>query len=342
MNQSQNKKLKKWQKCLLVFVGCVLLLVGAGIFLFKHYYNMIDVQDAEEVLVETDLQEETIEVVKEESEENIIFAGQEMSEKAINVMLVGVDSKEDSFEGRTDTMLLFSINPETKKAVVTSFLRDIYLDIPGYGGNRLNAAYVFGGTQLMSETILKNFGISVDNYVIVNFWLVKDVIDAFGGVEMDITTEEIEQINKNMREQNRLMNNTDETDYLSASDAGKKLLNGNQALGYARIRYIDNDFERTSRQREIVSALVSKMMNMNIKEVNSLLEQFLPKVKTNLSQKDLMTLLFMSLGIKDYTIESMAIPIDGTWKSSRIRDMSVIEIDFDANAQAWRDKLLDP
>ena len=264
----------------------------------------------------------------------------DVSEEAFNIMVVGIDSRDNDYTGLTDSMILFSINPDTKKAVMTSFLRDMYVKIPGKGSNRLNAAYAFGGTSLLSQTIANNFGIQIDDFVIVNFWLVMDVVDAFGGVEISVEPEEIEYINYYLEEHNRLLEKPEGTDYLTAEDTGIRLLNGSQALGYARIRYVGTDFGRTSRQREIISALIEKVKGMNILEVNSLLEQFLPRVRTNLSQKDLTTLLFMSLGIKDYTIESMTIPVDDTWEYAQIRGMSVIEVDFEANAKAWHDKIM--
>jgi LCP family protein required for cell wall assembly len=357
-----NNNIKKtWLLVLLILFALILLfLLFAGAMVFNHYYNLLDVQietqDIEYVADEELLQKELdflegieeepdsegIEDEFEEETEEVVapFEDLDISEEAFNIMIVGIDSRDNDFAGRTDSMILFSINPDTKKAVMTSFLRDMYVKIPEHGGNRLNAAYAFGGTSLLSQTISNNFGIAVDDYVIVNFWLVMDVVDAFGGVEISVEPEEIEYVNYYLEEHNRLLEKPEGTDYLTAEDTGVRLLNGSQALGYARIRYVGTDFGRTSRQREIISALIEKLKGMNILEINSLLEQFLPRVRTNLSQKDLTTLLFMSLGIKDYTIESMAIPVDDTWEYAQIRGMSVIEVDFEANAKAWRDKIM--
>ena len=346
---------------ILVLFILLLLLFFAVTLVFNHYYNLLDIQTEEqniEFVPNEELQEEESDLLdeiteesasngeeekKEEVEEEAAapFEGMEVSKEAFNIMVVGIDSRENDYTGLTDAMILFSINPETKKAVMTSFLRDMYVKIPDHGENRLNAAYSFGGTSLLSRTISQNFGIEIDDFVIVNFWLVMDVVDAFGGVEISVEPEEIEYLNDYLNEHNKLLEKPEGTDYLTAEDTGIQLLNGSQALGYARIRYVGTDFGRTSRQREIISALIEKVKGMNILEINSLLEQFLPRVRTNLSQKDLTTLLFMSLGIKDYTIESMTIPVDDTWEYTRIRGMSVIEVDFEANAKAWRDKFME-
>lgn len=337
----QNKqKIKKWKNFflgILLFVSLILLI---GRYLFKHYYNMMDIQKKDHVLIELELQEKSqMEQLGEPEEEKNedFFVGKIISEKAFNIMLIGVDSREDDFEGRTDSMILIHVNPKTKKIITTSFLRDMYVNIPGHGGNRLNAAYVFGGTNLLFDTISDNFGIDIEDYVTLNFWLVIDIIDDLGGVDIKITAEEIEIMNNYMAEHNRIMNKPEGTDYLSAEDAGMRHLNGNQALSYARIRYIGTDFARTERQRQIISICIDKLKHMEVKEINALLEKYLPTVQTNLTEQDAITLLFMSLGISNYTKESYVIPMEETWEYSKIRGMSVIEVDCKKNGQAWYD-----
>ena len=255
---------------------------------------------------------------------------EEGTDGIFRVLLIGVDSREDNIRGRSDTMILFDINPDTKKIVMTSLLRDIYVDIPGHKSNRLNAAYALGGAKLLTQTISKSFGIEIDKYVIVNFRIVIDVVDALGGVEVDVTKEELDHINQGATGTNRLPD----------SSIGKVRLNGNQALEYSRIRKTDSDFGRTGRQREIVSASIEKIKKLSIFEINDMLNQFLPRVTTNLTEKDVLSLLVMAVKRKDYSIESMALPIDGTWKYATIDGKAVIEIDFAANAKAWYKKVV--
>lgn len=338
MTRVKNKKVKKWKRAIFALFLFFCIVIAVGIFVFKHYFNMMNLQPKQEIPTEQEVQENP----QEEEQPEDFFSGKVIREKPFNIMLMGVDSRKDSFEGRSDSMILIHVNPESKKIITTSFLRDMYVDIPGHGGNRLNAAYVFGGTDLLFDTISENFNIEVEDFVTLNFWLVIDIIDDLGGVDIEITEEEIEYMNGYMAEHNRIMDKPEGTDYLSAEDAGMRHLNGNQALSYARIRYIGTDFARASRQRQIISVCIDKLKHMDVKEINTLLEKYLPTVQTNLTEQDVTTLLFMSLGLSDYTKESYVIPMDETWEYSTIRGMSVIEVDCEKNGQAWHDIIAVP
>lgn len=283
----------------------------------------------ESKVIETTKTIETTKSIETTQETFNALEGLEISERIFRVILIGVDSRENNVKGRSDTMILFDINPDTKKIVMTSFLRDIYVSIPGYGENRLNAAYAFGGAKLLTKTIYGSFGIEVDKYVTINFDIVRDVVDALGGVEVKLTQEEVDYLNSSMSSKDRLPTNK----------GGKVTLNGNQALTYARIRKLDSDFGRTNRQRNVVTACIEKVKKMRISQINDMLEEFLPRVTTNLTEKDVLTLLLMAVKRKDYSIESMAIPVTGTWQYATIQGKAVIQIDFAANAKAWYDKV---
>ena len=283
----------------------------------------------ESKVIETTKTIETTKSIETTQETFNALEGLEISERIFRVILIGVDSRENNVKGRSDSMILFDINPDTKKIVMTSLLRDIYVSIPGYGENRLNAAYAFGGAKLLTKTIYGSFGIEVDKYVTINFDIVRDVVDALGGVEVKLTQEEVDYLNSSMSSKDRLPTNK----------GGKVTLNGNQALTYARIRKLDSDFGRTNRQRNVVTACIEKVKKMSISQINDMLEKFLPRVTTNLTEKDILTLLLMAVKRKDYSIESMAIPVIGTWQYATIQGKAVIQIDFAANAKAWYDKI---
>lgn len=286
----------------------------------------------------TSVQETT--VIQTTQETFLPFEEMEGTEDVFRILLIGVDSKENNTRGRSDVMILFDINPDNKKIVMTSLLRDIYVDIPSHGSNRLNAAYAIGGAKLLTQTISKSFGIEVDKYVIINYWMVRDVVDALGGVDVDVTKKELEQIIVNLNEQNRILNNPYGTDHLPETSVGKIHLNGNQALAYARIRNVDSDFGRTGRQREIISAGIEKVKKLGIFEINNMLNQFLPRVTTNLTEKDVLSLLVMAVKRKNYSIDSMSIPVSGTWEYATIDKKAVIKIDFAANVKAWYEKVV--
>ena len=110
-------------------------------------------------------------------------------EGVTNVLLIGNDSRDAGEDGRSDAMILLSISNETKTIHLTSLLRDMYVDIPGHDGNRLNAAYAYGGSKLLMETIEENFDIEVNRYMLVNFQAFANLVDAVGGVELDVTNE---------------------------------------------------------------------------------------------------------------------------------------------------------
>ncbi len=251
-----------------------------------------------------------------------------------NILLCGVDSREDDFTGRTDTMILISINNDTKKVVMTSMLRDIYVEIPGYGGNRLNAANVFGGTDLLKETIDANFGIKVDNTVTVNFFTVRDVVDHVGGIELYLTADEIAIMNGYLVSQNENFGYPAGTD-LMEEKTGTYTVNGNQALAYARIRYIGTDFARTERQRTIIKAVVSKVKGSGLAGVAGFTAAFKDRIESDLSLMDILSFLYTVSDLSDFEVETFTIPMEGSWESVSIDGMSVLDIDFKANVEAW-------
>ncbi len=291
------------------------------------YGEPVSEATSEEVVAIDDALQANLQALEEQSE----LYGEDL----FNLLLVGVDTRGSSYGGRSDAMILVSINRETKKIVMTSFLRDIYLSIPRHGNNRLNAAHAFGGTDLLKETIQANFGISIDRCMVVNFYFVMDFVDAVDGVEVEITTEEIRVMNDYIKAHNKLLDNPEGTDILTNADAGKKVLNGNQALAYSRVRYVGTDFARTGRQREVILACLDKVKEMKLSELDALMMEFLPRIKTDLTEGDCAMLLLLLLDISSYEIENFAIPVDGTWGNARINEMAVLIVDFRANSKAW-------
>lgn len=367
-----HKYKKKWRAVIICVLSALTVIALSGYAVFHHYFRLVGrldepVQSAAEsdsISTVTEAVDKTetpatepepehedepaippasegeIEEIEANLTDNLMKMETESelySSDVFNILLIGVDSRKDSMSGRSDTMILVSINRKTKTVTMTSFLRDIYLSIPNHGSNRLNASYAYGGTELLKDTIKANFGISADRCVVVNFFLTMDIVDAIGGIELELSEDEIRVMNNYIRGHNKLLGNPDETDILSKDNPGEIHVNGNQALAYARVRYVGTDFARTGRQRTVISKCLDKIRGMGIGEIKDLAEEFLPRVKTDLSEGDCAMLLLMALDLDSYVFQSLTVPADGTWQYANIRGMSVITIDFEANSALWKE-----
>ena len=255
-----------------------------------------------------------------------------------SVLLIGTDARDVSTErGRSDTMLLLSLNSRTQQIYLTSFMRDAYVDIPGHGYNRLNAAYSFGGSELLMDTLEQNYQISIDDCFVVSFMGFAGIIDAFGGVDVTLSDDEAKALNTILQsEVNQLAGDDPMADFIEKG--GKYLLNGKQALSYARIRYVGNaDFERTSRQREVMEQLLQNAKTKAVTSVPKLFSSAMPHLGTNMTDWDMYLLSLRVPLAARYDIAQIQIPADGTYTPADIDGQSVLQIDFDANIQKLKE-----
>ena len=264
-------------------------------------------------------------------EQNESVSGPLKENGVTSVLLIGSDSRTSGTEGRSDAMILITISDRTKTVHMTSLLRDMYVEIPGHDGNRLNAAYAYGGPELLMETINQNFGTGVYHYAVVNFEAFANLVDAVGGVELELTNEEVQWVNAYLNEYNELRGMPMETDYLDTSLSGNIHLNGAQALAYCRNRYIGTDFARTQRQRNVLSAVMKKLPGALITNPGGLINGLFPNLTTNLTQGECMRLAMMAGKLLTYDIVQDSLPLDGTYSNATIREMSVLQVDFDQN-----------
>lgn len=319
-------------------VLCVLLgiVLAAGIALtvYVNYLSgLVGRQNGEQ---ETLSQEQIDEILKEETidpeastapimnEEDMNWGEKEgevieTSDNIVNILLIGQDARPGQGRSRSDSMILITFNKEAKTITMTSFLRDLYVKIPGYQDNKLNATYVFGGMSLLDETLEQNFGVRVDGNVEVNFSRFAEVIDLLGGVDMELRQDEVDYINAYTGRH--------------VLSAGLQHLDGEQALYYSRIRHLDadSDFSRTNRQRKVINALIEKFRNTKLTTLLGLLDDLLPMITTDMTNAeiiDLATDLFPMLA--DCTIISQRIPADGAYELKTVRDMSCVVADMDA------------
>ena len=267
-------------------------------------------------------------------------ASSPMKEEGVtNILLIGNDSRENGEDGRSDAMILLSISNKTKKIYMTSLLRDMYVDIPGHKGNRLNAAYSYGGAELLMETIEQNFDIHISRYVLVNFEAFANLVDAVGGVDLELTSKEVEYVNGYLVEYNILLGRPEGTDYFEDTSGGMVHLNGPQALAYCRNRYIGTDFGRTERQRKVLTEVIHKLPQGMLTNPQELIDGLMPNLTTNLTQAECYQLSLMAPKVVTYDIIQNSIPLEGTYKDATIREMAVLEVDFEANKKFLQENL---
>lgn len=256
-----------------------------------------------------------------------------------NILLIGNDSRLGGEDGRSDAMILVSVSKKTGRILMTSILRDVYVEIPGYGSNRLNAAYSFGGPALLMETIEKNFDISVSKYMLVNFEAFANVVDAVGGIDLELTGEEVIWVDAYLNEYNELMGREFGYDYLYDIEGGLIHLNGAQALAYSRNRYIGTDFGRTERQRKVMEQIIKKLPKAVLTNFNGLIEGLCPNLTTNMSFSEVYSLVLRAPFWLKYEREGAALPIEGSWWNENVDGMAVLGVDFDANKEYFENRL---
>lgn len=251
-----------------------------------------------------------------------------------NVLVIGNDSRDPETDaGRSDSMILVSINSKTNNVYMTSLMRDAYVEIPGNGSGKLNAAYSYGGAELLMDTIEYNYDVRIDDYVMLTFEACVDAIDAVGGVELTISDEEAEAINEILiSEVNEIMGDDREDDLLSGG--GTLELDGKQALSYSRIRYVGNaDFERTERQRVVMQQVMERALG-NPLRLAVVCARALPDLTTNMSVLSLYRYAVVApVQLLFYDTQQQRIPADGTYSNATIGGESVLEVDFSAAQQ---------
>lgn len=249
------------------------------------------------------------------------------SEKdVVNILLVGRDA--DAGNGtRSDTMLLCSFNKRDDTITLTSFLRDLYVKIPGHHKDRINAAYAFGGIELLDETLLENFGVEVDGNVEVDFSDFREIIDLMGGVTLELTAAEARVINDHVRDKE--------------VTEGTHLLDGRQALAYVRNRKdADGDFSRTNRQRKLLRAMAQAYKSKKLTQMLGLMEDILPMISTDISAIELtnyaLTLFPM---LNSAQIKTQSIPVEDGFRYANVDGKAVLLPDMEKNIQALSDVL---
>lgn len=333
-NRRRRRRMPLWQKIIIAVLAFFLILMLLAVALVWAKLNNID-RIGEESRI--DVSDETFEIEDDGREdtlgdEDVTFTDGETIEHqdVINILLIGRDSRGTE-RGRSDSMIVVSLNRSTKQISMVSLMRDSYVQIPGYSNNKLNTAFNNGGYELLDETIEKNFGITIDYNVGVNFDGFEQVVDQLGGIEVELTQAEC----------NYLMNDI----YIDSGwlSPGVNLLDGETALCYARARYVStgtesNDFGRTYRQRVVLTTVYREMMKKPLTEIWSILDSIMDCIETDMSNADIISIgtEFYNMGIGD--LQNYRLPQDGEYSDEKINGMAVLVLDWEAarrHLQEW-------
>ena len=281
-----SKKKKKWsttKKVVLSLLAVLVILVGTVLGFYQHVKNKIYI----------------------EKEPSISKSDTEFQEvKGItNVLLIGVDARDLDEPCRSDSMIIATIDNNNKKVKLTSLFRDTLVDIPGHGEAKLNAAYMLGGPELLLETVKETYNVSIDKYIIINFWGFETIVDYIGGIEVDVKDYQLEELNKYIGE------STGGND-CPVEKTGIQTLNGKQALSYARIRYnVGDEYERTDRQREVIFKVIEKLQNTKPSKYLGIMNTMLEYIKTNIDPLEALNMAYTIYKFPSLDVEQLQIPL---------------------------------
>lgn len=338
-NKKKSSGIRTFMKVICVFLGIVLvLLLGATIFVNSFLNQINRVEDEQPTLSDAEI-ESILNEVDEEDDGNYEEMDPEDvtlpetpalkledDEHIVNILLIGQDRRPGQGRQRSDAMILCTINTEKKTLVMTSFLRDLYVKLPEYNGNtyldnRINTTYAIGGMEMLNDCLELNFGVEVDHNIEVDFSGFEQIIDSMGGVDIELTQAEANWIGGGLR-------------------AGVNHLNGEQALAYSRIRKLDSDFGRTSRQRNVLSALLQQVKGLSLNQLLDLANTLMPMITTDMSNGDIVGYVMDFFPIlSGLEVTTQSVPAEGLYTSAKIRGMSVLVPDLDAINEVLRDTI---
>ena len=269
----------------------VIALSVTGIAFVNSYLNKINYENGNSDLTADPDFDESFDLPDEygaydkDAEDNYSKPGIYSEENVTNILICGIDNadiNENLYYGRSDSMMILSINNNDNTLRLASLSRAVYVKIPGYKSTRLSAAYSYGGPSLLIKTIQNNYKIKIDNYVCVKFDAFKKIVDIFGGIDLYLTDVEANAVEKIITGSNAQSN-------FVYKGAGNYHLDGTATLMYARIRTIDSDRARTGRQRKILETIFSKVKKMSAKTALEVADNILPLVTTDMPKSSIIS-----------------------------------------------------
>lgn len=308
MNKNKKNKnpVKRFFRNLIIILLVLLLAFGAAVWNVTRKFNKIDSE--------------------------VASRASSMKHKTVNILLIGQDARDGQESQRSDSMIIVSINQKENTACLISIMRDTYVDIPGYGGNRINAAYAYGGIDLLDQTIEQNFDITIDGNMMVDFNGFLDAMSAIGSLKMDLTAEEAQYMNENPA----LGSNNDESDEEWSLTEGENKLTPSQILCYSRMRYVGNsDWDRTERQRKVISGVVGQVKHGHFIKGYKVANEAAPSITTDLGNWGMMRMAAGLMTSGD--MDSFLVPAEGTYYADTVNGMAVLVPDLEANKKLIQD-----
>ncbi|WP_374057009.1 LCP family protein [Rossellomorea sp. FM04394] len=299
----KSRKKKRGRKVLLVLLLLILSLLGYAAYQFYSGYKMAG---------------------NDQLQGDYKFNGVKDENGKVNVLLLGVDSRGEE-KSRTDTMMLAQIDPKTNETKLVSFMRDIYVEIPGYKNYKLNTAFYLGGPELLRKTIKNNFDIDIQYFMVVDFKGFEQSVDILApeGIEMDVEKAMSENIGVSLQ-------------------PGVQNLNGKELLGYARFRAdAEGDFGRVERQQKVINALKDEVLSIGgVTKLPKMAGSIQPYIQTNMSKLDQISIAKDILLSNTNDMDKLTIPVEGSYGFGSYSGVgSVLEIDFEQNTKALKDFL---
>ena len=323
---------------IIIFTIFALLLAGVGAYVFV-LLEQIPRSDVDDIVPVDD---PSYVSEKEPQPENLIPSGMELlngelenpkddpdinqqikddnpnTTGVVNILLLGLDDHQNGTRGRSDAIMIATVDKSRGQLKLTSLMRDMYLPIPGQRDNRINASYAFGGASLVMRTINKNFDMDLERYVIVDFLAFERIIDIIGGIPIEISVSEFNALSAS----------------LEIEGYGLQILNGRQALTYARIRNVGrDDFDRVYRQQKVITNLFEKVSTTSFLRLPGILSAILPYIKTNMSALEILGMGTAVLGFDDRKIYRFRLPVEGAYTQATIREMMVLIPDIAENTR---------
>lgn len=326
----RKKKIAVWAILLIIILVIVLLMGGVYAYVNHKLSKIMRVDISPEVVVDPSLETfETEEGLTDTiNPEDIVWNNADievMKDKDVsNILLIGQDRREGQGRQRSDSMIICSLNKKTNKIILTSVMRDMYVPIPGYSDNRINAAYQFGGMELLDRVMEESLGVHIDANVEVDFEGFINCMAEIGNIDMQLNEEEA-----------KYLNNANGWNL----QAGYNSLTPEQALAFSRVRYVGHsDWERTDRQRRVIISAFNNVKGLSIPELISLADRIFPNVTTDMTNSKILGYVYTVVTNKMTTIDSNRLPAEGTYTCETLRKgMEVLVPDLKANAECLKE-----